>query len=135
MTRHDIAPLLIASLLSLVACGGEVAPDAAVGERPPDAEAHEAEAPVMPAPPDGVALRVEDEAFVERIRVSDGEARFIARREVPEGRLISAALSEQDGRLVYSYELEVEGRPGLVRVMVDAVNARVVAGGGDGRDA
>lgn len=127
MTYRLALPLFSVPLFAFAACGGEVAVTDEVEEV---GGAPDVEAPQLPvAPPDGVALLFDDEALLERIRVSDGEARFIARGEVPDGRLLSATLAEEDGRLIYVYDLEVEGAPGVTRVVVDALNARVVRSG------
>lgn len=127
MTYRRLLSLFSVPLFAFAACGGEVAVADEVEEV---GGALEVEAPQLPAaPPDGVALLVDDEALLERIRVSDGEARFIAHGEVPDGRLLSATLAEEDGRLIYVYDLEVAGVPGVTGVVVDALNARVVRSG------
>lgn len=130
MTHRLVLPLLFLAVPLLAACGGEVP---AVEEADGVGEAH---APALEesvvAPPDGVALVFADEGLLERIRISDGEARFIARREVPDGRLVSATLSEEDGRPLYTYEMEVAGDPRVVRVVVDGVSARVTVATTDG---
>lgn len=127
MTYRLLLPLFSVALFAFAACGGDVA---VADEAEEVGGAPDVEAPQLPAaPPDGVALLFDDEALLERIRVSDGEARFIARGEVPDGRLLSATLAEEDRRLIYVYDLEVEGAPGVTRVVVDALNARVVRSG------
>lgn len=126
MTNRLVLPLVFLPLLAVAACGREVAVADELGEGDGTPQTEALEAPLVP--PDGVALDVDDEELIGRIRVSDGEARFIARRAVPDGRLLRATLSDEDGRLVYTYDLEVDGGPGVTRVVVDALTARVVEG-------
>jgi uncharacterized membrane protein YkoI len=82
----------------------------------------------MAAPGEEARLVEEGEGLLARVKVADSEARVIALTRVSGGRIVRAALEEEDGRLVYSYILVVEAKPGVVtEVNVDALTGEVVS--------
>ncbi len=93
----------------------------------PDSAAGQAAEP-MAAPGEDAVLEQEGEGLMDRVKVSDGEARVVALTRVSGGRIVRAALGERDGRLAYTYDMVVEARPGMVtKVVVDALTAEVVS--------
>lgn len=58
--------------------------------------------------------------------VPESSARSAAVALVPGARVKSHELEHEDGRWVYSYDLEVQGRPGVEEVQVDARTGAVV---------
>jgi peptidase YpeB-like protein len=72
-----------------------------------------------------VALREESPGLLARARVKEVEARALALARVPGGRVVDAEIEEEDGRLVYSYDLELDGEPGLMGVEIDAMTGAV----------
>ncbi len=60
-------------------------------------------------------------------KVSADTATAIALRAVPGSAVQSAELEEEEGRLVYSFDLVVAGRSGVEEVLVDAGSGRVIS--------
>jgi uncharacterized membrane protein YkoI len=73
-----------------------------------------------------VHLSVEKPGLAARAKVSDEAARAAALVRVPGGRIVEAELEEEDGLLIYSYDVKVAGREGVEEVHVDAATGRVV---------
>ena len=91
-------------------------------------EAAEAAAAPMAAPGETAELVVEVEGLLDRVKISDAEARVAALVQVSGGRIVRAVLEEEDGRLVYSYDMVVEAKPGVItEVLVDAITGEVVS--------
>ncbi len=63
----------------------------------------------------------------DRAKITDQAARTAALARVPGGRVIGAELEEEDGLLIYSYDIAVEGQEGVQEVHVDAVTGKVVS--------
>ena len=72
-----------------------------------------------------VPLREERPGLLARVKITEAEARALALARVPSGRVVDAELEEEDGRLVYSYDLEVDGQAGLTGVEIDAMTGAV----------
>jgi uncharacterized membrane protein YkoI len=72
-----------------------------------------------------VALEEDSPGLVERARVTDANARVIALQRMPGGSVVEADLEEEDGRLVYSYEIRVADGRG--KVEIDATTAAVLS--------
>jgi uncharacterized membrane protein YkoI len=91
-----------------------------------------------PKPPVG-ALVEETPGLMARAKVSDQDARTAALARVPGGRIVGAELEEEDGILIYSYDIAVEGQEGVQEVHVDADTGDVLSveheegGGEEGR--
>lgn len=60
-------------------------------------------------------------------RISRDSAAVVARSRVPGGEIRSAEYEQEDGRWVWSFDLEVAGRSGIQEVLVDASTGEVVA--------
>lgn len=119
-------PATVASLVSLVSLVflGACAERA---ERPDEAADAEAAEPAAVPGQDAVLVE-EGEGLLERVRISDGEARVVALMKVSGGRIVRATLEEKDRRLAYAYDMVVEAKPGIVvEVVVDALTGAVVS--------
>jgi len=111
--------LMAALLLGTVACSGGT--DQAHNQ--PDTSA--LAAPSMAT--DSVAeLSMEKPELAARAEVTDQAARASALAQVPGGRIVAAELEEEDGLLIYSYDVKVTGREGVEEVHVDAKTGKVV---------
>jgi uncharacterized membrane protein YkoI len=73
-----------------------------------------------------VVLREERPGLLARAKITEAEARALALARVPTGRIVDAELEEEDGRLVYAYDLEVDGQPGTIDVEIDAMTGEVL---------
>lgn len=65
-------------------------------------------------------------SLAARAAIPVDEARSTARAAVPNGRLVSEELEEEDGRLIYSFDLVTAGSPGIDEVGVDATSGLVL---------
>lgn len=71
-------------------------------------------------------LTVESPGLENQAKISHEAARKTARAQVPGGEIESAELEEEDGRLVYSFDIHDKGDQ-IVEVLVDARNGEVVS--------
>jgi uncharacterized membrane protein YkoI len=74
-----------------------------------------------------VALEEDRPGLLQQTRVTDANARVIALRQVPGGRIVEAELEEEGGQLVYEYEIRVADGRGLVEVAIDARTGAVLS--------
>lgn len=72
-----------------------------------------------------IALEEDSPGLLEQARISDANARVIALQRIPGGTVVEAELEEDDGRLVYSYEIRDAGGRG--KVEIDARTAAVLS--------
>jgi uncharacterized membrane protein YkoI len=66
-------------------------------------------------------------ALKARAKVSGDSAARIALAQVPNGSLRSGEIEREKGKLIYSFDLAVAGKPGIEEVHVDAITGAVVA--------
>ena len=80
------------------------------------------------APPDtGPDAQVKEEqtGLLAQATVSPDSAVAIAKARVP-GRIVEAELENEDGKLVYSFDIKVVGQDALTEVDVDALSGMVL---------
>jgi uncharacterized membrane protein YkoI len=63
-----------------------------------------------------IVLEEDSPWLLQRARVSDANARVIALHRIRGGSIVEAELEEEDGRLVYSYEIRVADGRGFVEI-------------------
>ena len=75
------------------------------------------------------APQVEEAApgLLRRAKITPEAATRTALARVPNGRVQSAEIEEEHGRLVYSYDLKVPGKSGVDEVLIDAATGSVVS--------
>jgi len=74
-----------------------------------------------------VAWAAESPAALQaEAKVKPAEARKTALGEVP-GKIKSEELEREKGKLIYSYDIKVSGKPGIEEVQVDAITGEVVS--------
>ena len=66
-------------------------------------------------------------AKAPRPQISMQAARARALAYVPQGRVRSAELETEKGRLIYSFDIEAPGRPGVEEVQISAVDGTLVS--------
>ncbi|MBV8686389.1 MAG: hypothetical protein JOZ90_06635 [Alphaproteobacteria bacterium] len=62
-------------------------------------------------------------------KISMQSARDRALRYVPHGRIRSAELETEKGRLIYSFDIEVPHRSGVEEVQISALDGRLISRG------
>jgi uncharacterized membrane protein YkoI len=60
-------------------------------------------------------------------RISMQAARARALAVVPHGRVASAELEREHGRLIYSFDIRVAGQPGIEEVQISAIDGGLVS--------
>ncbi len=60
-------------------------------------------------------------------KISMPVARATALREVPKGKIQSAELERENGKLIYSFDIKVAGKSGVEEIAVDARTGAVIA--------
>jgi Peptidase propeptide and YPEB domain len=74
----------------------------------------------------GTAVRSKVPAdLAAKAKVSLEAARTTALAKVPKGQVQSEELEEEDGMLLYSFDIKVPGRSGIEEVEIDALNGSV----------
>ena len=61
-----------------------------------------------------------------RAKISEAKAREIASAKVPSGTIKSAELEEENGKLIYSFDISTPGTSNITEVAVDAITSNVV---------
>ena len=59
-------------------------------------------------------------------KVSEADAIATAQKEVPDGKIQSAEIEREGGKLIYSFDIKVPKKSGVEEVNVDAVSGTVV---------
>jgi hypothetical protein len=62
-----------------------------------------------------------------RARVTEQQARATALSEVPGGEIAAGELEEEGGKLIWSFDIRVDGQSGVEEVQVDALDGTVVS--------
>lgn len=74
-----------------------------------------------------IAVKEESPGLQSQAKISGDSALKIARARVPNSTMQSGEIEKEHGRLVYSFDFVVAGKPGIEEVQVDAVTGEVVA--------
>jgi uncharacterized membrane protein YkoI len=67
------------------------------------------------------------DSLVAKAKISEDSARAVALRRVPGGTIQALELENEHGRLIYSWDIKVQGKPGITEVHVSALNGKVFA--------
>ena len=66
-------------------------------------------------------------ALAAEAKIPESAARKTALAAVPSGKVQSHELERENGKLIYSYDIKVAGKPGVEEVNVDAITGAIVA--------
>ena len=66
------------------------------------------------------------DSLMAKVKVTEDSARAIALRRVPGGTVQALELEREGGRLIYSWDIKVAGKPGITEVHVSALTGRIV---------
>lgn len=75
----------------------------------------------------GASIVAEGRGLWEKATFSLDSAAKLALARVPGGRITKGELEEEDGKLIYSFDVAVEGKSGIEEVHVDARTGEVIA--------
>jgi hypothetical protein len=67
------------------------------------------------------------EALAKKAKVSEEAAAKVALARVPNGRIQTVELEEENGKLIYSYDIKIAARSGIEEVGVSATTGKIVA--------
>lgn len=74
---------------------------------------------------DGLTVKEDKPGLMKRAKVSAEAATAAAQAKVPKGKIVSAEIEEEKGKLIYSFDLKTEGKSGIDEVTVDALTGAV----------
>ncbi len=74
-----------------------------------------------------VTVKEEKPGLLQRAKVSSDAAIAAAKAKVPQGEIVDAAIEEEKGKLIYSFDMKVKGKEGIDEVEVDAMTGTVLS--------
>jgi uncharacterized membrane protein YkoI len=86
-----------------------------------------ATAPATAAQEPAVKIKEDKPGLLAQARITPDSATRLAQARVPGGKIESAEIEMEKGRLIYSYDIRVTGKPGIEEVNVDAKTGKIVA--------
>ena len=72
------------------------------------------------------SVKEEREGLLARATYSADAARQQALAQVPGGVIVESEIEEEDGRLLYCFEIKVPGQDGVTEVEIDAVTGALI---------
>ena len=85
------------------------------------------------APPKGAAhpaahKKVETQAELQKeAKMTMADARALAQKTVPNGKIASGEIEREGGKLIYSFDMKVPGKSGIDEVNIDAMTSTLVS--------
>ncbi|WP_206044664.1 PepSY domain-containing protein [Gemmatimonas groenlandica] len=73
-----------------------------------------------------MTVKEEKAGLLKLAKVTPATATATALTKVPGGKVQSAEIEKEDGKLVYSFDIKVAGKSGIEEVLVDALTGAVV---------
>lgn len=71
-------------------------------------------------------VKEERPGLLAQARIAPDSAIKLAQARIPAGKIQSAEIESEDGRLIYSFDLKTTGRTGIDEVNVDAKTGKVL---------
>lgn len=65
--------------------------------------------------------------LLKEAKISEADARTAALKEVPGGVVKAHELEREDGKLIWSYDINVAGKNGIEEVAIDAITGAMIA--------
>ncbi len=72
-------------------------------------------------------MKEEKPGLMARARITPDSARKLALARVPKGKITEEELEEENGKLVFSFDITVPGKTGVDEVLINAVTGVVVS--------
>ena len=74
----------------------------------------------------GMPVKEEKPGLLKRAKIAPAAAETAAKAKVPAGIIRSAEIEEENGKLIYSFDIVTKGKSGVDEVNVDAMTGAVV---------
>jgi len=74
----------------------------------------------------GVRITETKPGLLKRAKISGDSAVAVARARLPKATVNSAEIEEEDGRLIFSFDMKTPGKSGIDEVNVDALTGKLV---------
>lgn len=74
----------------------------------------------------GVKVTENKPGLLKRAKISGDSAAAIAKAKLPKATIRSAEIEEEDGKLIFSFDMKTAGKSGIDEVNVDALTGKMV---------
>jgi uncharacterized membrane protein YkoI len=74
----------------------------------------------------GITIKEDKPGLLAKAKISSDSAIKLAQARLPGATIQSAEIENEDGRLIYSFDLKTTGRSGIDEVNVDATTGKVL---------
>ena len=74
----------------------------------------------------GVTVKEDKPGLLKKAKITAEAATKSAQAKVPKGKIVSAEIEEEKGKLIYSFDIKTEGKSGIDEVNVDAISGKVL---------
>jgi uncharacterized membrane protein YkoI len=72
--------------------------------------------------------KVETQAELQKeAKMKMADARVLARKTVPGGKIASGEIEREGGKLIYSFDMKVAGKSGIDEVNIDAMTGKLIS--------
>src|SRR5450631_795771 len=72
-----------------------------------------------------VAMKEERPGLLNKAKITAASATATAQARVPKGKIVSAEIEEEGGRLLFSFDVRTKGETGIDEVNVDATTGKI----------
>ncbi len=76
---------------------------------------------------DGVTMKEGTPGLLKKAKIAAAAATATAQAKVPKGKIVSAEIEEENGKLIFSFDVRTEGKTGIDEINVDAINGKVLS--------
>jgi uncharacterized membrane protein YkoI len=112
-TREGLAVLLLSVATGTVTAQGK-------------ADAQTSAKAAAPAAEQAVKVKEDKPGLLKKAKITAEVATAAAQAKFPKGKITSAEIEEEDGRLIFSFDLKTPGKAGIDEVNVDAMTGKVL---------
>ena len=81
----------------------------------------------LPAAAQGVKVTEDKPGLMKKAKITAEAATATALAKVPGGKIEKGELEEEDGKLIFSFDIKVAGKSGIEEVAVDAITGKVLS--------
>jgi len=74
----------------------------------------------------GVRMKEERPGLLKKAKITPDAATTTAQAKVPGGKIVSAEIEEENGKLLFSFDIQTAGKSGIDEVNVDALDGTVL---------